>query len=405
MSSQEWHESTLGLLLGSTGSIKTGPFGTMLKASEYSESGVPVISVGEVGYGTLKLRKDTPRVSPAITSRLSEYVLETNDIVFGRKGAVDRSSIVRPYEDGWFLGSDGIRVRLPQSVNAGFIAYQFQLDSIRTWLLQHASGSTMLSLNQGTLERVPLLIPPLATQQAIAEVLSALDDKIAANSRLAETMAEMATAQFDLRAKTATVSVPLSELVTTQYGVTTSSHEGPGPKFLRVTDINKKPWIEWATTPYCTVNETELEKYKVTTGDILVARMADPGKAAFVDLGDPEAVFASYLVRLRALNTDQALFIYYFLRSTTYRNYAEGAMQGSVQKNMNAKVIVATDIAMPEIGVLREFNEVAAKLRTLTQGVLKENLKLVAVRDALLPRLMSGKLRIQDAEDLISAAI
>ena len=80
-------------------------------------------------------------------------------------------------------------------------------------------------------------------------------------------------------------------------------------------------------------------------------------------------------------------------------------MQGSVQKNMNAKVIVATDIAMPEIGVLREFNEVATKLRTQIQGVLKENLKLVAVREALLPQVMSGNLRVKEAEEIVAEAV
>ena len=168
----------------SGGSFKTGPFGTALKASEYTECGVPVISVGEVLPGALVLRRDTPRVSPSVTSRLSEYLLMSGDIVFGRKGAVDRSAWVKPAEEGWFLGSDGIRVRLPGSVDSRFVAYQLQSESVRAWLLQHSGGSTLLSLNQSTLSRVSLLLPPLADQRAIAEVLGALDDKIAANTKL-----------------------------------------------------------------------------------------------------------------------------------------------------------------------------------------------------------------------------
>ena len=267
------------------------------------------------------------------------------------------------------------------------------------------SGSAQPSLNRNYIAGIPVLLPPITAQKAIAKVLGSLDDKIAANAQLAETLAAMAMAQFSLCAKSGKTSVPLKDLVTTQYGVTTSSHEGPGPKFLRVTDINKKPWIEWSTAPFCTVSETELAKYQVSPGDILVARMADPGKAAFVDRGDPEAVFASYLVRLRALDIRNSLYIYYFLRSDIYQNYAEGAMQGSVQKNMNAKVIVATDISMPEPEKLSQFNEVVSTLRTQLQTVLKESLKLSETRDALLPHLMSGKLSVKDAESVIESMV
>lgn len=68
--------------------IKTGPFGTLLKASEYSDSdGVPLISVGEVGAGRFKVTERTPLIPPAVTCRLPQYLLRTGDIVFGRKGA------------------------------------------------------------------------------------------------------------------------------------------------------------------------------------------------------------------------------------------------------------------------------------------------------------------------------
>src|SRR5882672_11735358 len=66
--------------------IMTGPFGTLLKASEYSDGdGVPLISVGEIRQGFLRITDDTPRVSKTVTRRLPQYVLRRGDIVFGRK--------------------------------------------------------------------------------------------------------------------------------------------------------------------------------------------------------------------------------------------------------------------------------------------------------------------------------
>lgn len=386
-------------------SIAIGPFGSSLKAEMYEPSGVAVIRGQNIVSAPQIDEGDLVFVSPETASKFPACLVSEGDLVFPHRGAIGRVGIVgsRPM----LLSSSMMKLRCDRTkVDPLFMLYYFRGPG-KDQLLMRAStvGTPGIGQPLTSLRGIPLSIPPLVQQQAIAEVLGALDDKIAANTKLAETLADMATAQFNLQTKAAAETVPLDTLVTTQYGLTTSSHEGPGPQFLRVTDINKKPWIEWATTPCCTVSESELEKYRVKPGDILVARMADPGKAAFIDIGDPEAVFASYLVRLKALDNSHALFIYYFLRSATYRNYAEGAMQGSVQKNMNAKVIVATDIRIPSITVLREFNEVVTKIRAQIQWVLKENLKLVAVRDTLLPQLMSGKLKVKQAEEIVASAL
>jgi type I restriction enzyme, S subunit len=109
------------------GKITTGPFGTLLKAEEYTQSdGVPLISVGEVGVATFHVSDKTPRVPTAVTRRLPQYVLRAGDIVFGRKGAVERSALVTKDEDGWFLGSDGISLRPFKECFAPYLAWQFQ---------------------------------------------------------------------------------------------------------------------------------------------------------------------------------------------------------------------------------------------------------------------------------------
>jgi len=158
-------ESTIGALLDATsGSIKTGPFGTKLKASEYTATGVPVISVGEVGFGRLRVHHDTPRVDETVSSRMPEFLLKAGDIVFGRKGAVERSAQVQPDEDGYFLGSDGIRIRLNgEECDPKFISYQLQTRAHRSWMIQHAAGTTMPSLNEGIIRRIPIVLIPVPT--------------------------------------------------------------------------------------------------------------------------------------------------------------------------------------------------------------------------------------------------
>ncbi|MGH3955937.1 MAG: restriction endonuclease subunit S [Mycobacterium sp.] len=178
--------TSLGDLLKTFGgSLKTGPFGTALKAAEYSKlGGVPIISVGEVGYGTLRVGKSTPRVGEDVLRRLPEYILRPGDIVFGRKGAVDRCGLVRENEDGYFLGSDGIRLRLGSGIDPEFLTYQFQSSRVRNWLISNSSGTTMASLNQEILGRVHVNLPTLLEQRRAAKGLNAADDLIAALERL-----------------------------------------------------------------------------------------------------------------------------------------------------------------------------------------------------------------------------
>lgn len=167
-------------------SIKTGPFGTLLKADEYSEGeGVPLISVGEIRKGFLRITDHTPRVSEVVTRRLPQYVLKKGDIVFGRKGGVERSVLIRQSQEGWFLGSDGISIRPSRVCHDEYLAFQFQSTRVQEWLLQNAIGTTMPSMNQEILRNVVIPIPPTkAEQEAIAGALSDADTLIESMEQL-----------------------------------------------------------------------------------------------------------------------------------------------------------------------------------------------------------------------------
>jgi type I restriction enzyme S subunit len=165
--------------------VRTGPFGTLLKAREYSDSeGVPLISVGEIGVGRFRVTEATPRVPDVVVRRLPEYVLRTGDVVFGRKGAVERSALVTEAETGWFLGSDGIAIRPRDGCYPPYLAAQFQSHDVQGWLFQNATGTTMASLNQEILGRVQVRIAPLPEQRAVADALTDVDALLVGLDRL-----------------------------------------------------------------------------------------------------------------------------------------------------------------------------------------------------------------------------
>lgn len=267
-------------------------------------------------------------------------------------------------------------------------------------LLAQATGSTFPNVSANQLAGLWWPPLPLTEQRAIAHILGTLDDKIELNRKMNQTLEALAQTEFQrmMREGCNWKVGRLSDLCTTQYGFTASAMDEPvGPKLLRVTDINKRNWVEWDSVPHCRISAEEKRRYALSVGDIVVARMADPGKAAIVE-EEIDAVFASYLVRLKTESLAHAYYVYGFLKSQEYREYSEGVMGGSVQANMNAKVIVAAELPIPPVPVMETHLKKVLPLRQRIVANLRESRTLAALRDALLPKLISGEIRVRDAE-------
>ena len=189
--------------------------------------------------------------------------------------------------------------------------------------------------------------------------------------------------------------VHLNNLVTTQYGYTASAQAAPvGPKFLRGMDINKTSYIDWSNVPYCEVEPKKLAKFTLKVGDILVIRMADPGKVGLVEV-EVDAVFASYLVRLQIANSRVTpLFLFHYLTDALYQGYITGASTGTTRKSASAGVITGVQLALPSSGLINDFEEIVAPIRSQINLLLRKNANLRIQRDLLLPKLISGEIDV-----------
>ena len=170
--------------------IKTGPFGTQLKASEYVNEGTPVLNVRNLGFSTVNTEK-LEMVGDETLERLSAHKLHTGDIVFGRKGAVERHAYIGENEDGWMQGSDCIRLRVKSdSINARYLSYYFLTPQHRAFMISMCShGTTMASLNQKIIEMISVPLPERKAQDQVVAVLSALDEKARINREINDNLA------------------------------------------------------------------------------------------------------------------------------------------------------------------------------------------------------------------------
>lgn len=279
------------------------------------------------------------------------------------------------------------------------------------------SGSAQPSLNRNYLYEIPIRIPSIRIQQAVADILSAYDDLIENNTRRIAILEEMAQAiyrewfvkfRFPGHEQMEMVEselglIPagwevkrLSELVSTQYGYTESAQDRPvGPKFVRGTDINKASYIDWASVPYCPIAPDDFMKYRVDVGDIFVIRMADPGKVGIVEK-TVEAVFASYLIRLKITSGRLSpYYLFYFLSSDRYQDYVTGASTGTTRKSASAGVITDIDLVIPSDPLRQDFEKQISDLRRMLGNLLERNNMLRQTRDLLLPKLISGEIDVE----------
>ena len=321
----------------------------------------------------------------------------------------------------------------------------YNLSNRKDEIQASASGSAQPILNKSAFGRLSIPIPPLPEQRAIAHVLGTLDDKIELNRRTNETLEAMARALFKswfvdfdpVRAKMEgrwrrgeslpglpaenydlfpdrLVDSELGEVpegwevkalgdITEkpQYGYTESAQDEPvGPKFLRITDINKKPWIEWETVPYCTIGNSDYGKYRLRKGDILIARIADPGHGCMIE-EDREAVFASYLIRFRPTYDRYAHFLQYWLRSDAYWDLVTGRGAGTTRVSLNAKVLSEFPLVVPPTPLLDAFGAQVGSLRIRLVANAEESRILAAQRNTLLPGLVSGQLKLESAKEYV----
>ena len=442
--SSDFVEDCLVDLCDQINGVQTGPFGSQLHKRDYVSVGTPIITVEHLGDNRI-LHEDTPQVSDHDRERLSKYILRDGDIVFSRVGSVDRRSLVKKAESGWLFSGRCLRVRPdPNKIDSGYLSYFFGLPSFKEHIRAIAVGATMPSLNTQILSDIAVPHPRgLNEQHAIAHILGTLDDKIELNRRRNETLEAMARALFKswfvdfdpVRAKMEgrdpglpqdladlfpdrLVDSELGEIpegwgVRTlgdlchkpQYGYTVSAKSEPvGPRFLRITDINKEPWVSWSRVPYCEATDDELLKYRLRKGEVLIARMADPGHGVLVE-EDVEAIFASYLIRFKPIENHHARLLQYWIKSKAYWQLVKGQAAGTTRVSLNAKVLSLFPLVVPRGAVASAFAAVVTALRDRLVKSATEMQLLAALRDTLLPKLISGEIRVRDVDKQAGATI
>lgn len=257
----EWEKHRLGELALS---IQTGPFGSQLHQSDYSETGIPVIMPKDMVNGKISTN-DIARVSESHVLRLKRHKVKTGDIIYSRRGDVGRCSLITENESGWLCGTGCLKVNLDKTKCVPpFLFYILQRKDSVGWIENHAVGATMPNLNTGILSNLPVTIPSVEGQRRIASVLSAYDNLIENNNRrtrLLEQMAENLYKEWFVRFR-----FPGHEKAEFENGL---------PKGWKIERLDKYGRVETGKTP-------SMEKPEYYGGNILFIKTPDMHGSIFV---------------------------------------------------------------------------------------------------------------------------
>jgi type I restriction enzyme S subunit len=299
----------------------------------------------------------------------------------------------------------------------------------------YLTGSTMPKLTQGNLNRIPIPAPPLPVQERIADILGSLDDKIEANQRTNATLEAMARTLFrswfvdfdPVRAKADGRRPPGLDAATAALfpDAFEDSRLGPIPKGWRVVNLPEaievnpprslrketvSPYLDMGNMPTASARALDWEMRecgsgaKFINGDVLLARITpclENGKTAFVDfLPDGEVGWGSteYIV-LRSKPPLPVEYVYFLARSDELRTHAIRNMTGtSGRQRVPADCFNSYPVVVPPEPLARRFGEFSRSAMQSMKSNDEQSRNLAAMRDTLLPKLLSGEVKVAHHE-------
>ena len=441
----EWRATSLGNLCDDgVVELQTGPFGTQLHAHDYVTDGIPVVPTEAIRNRQID-HLVLPKISYTKAAELSRHRLEIDDILFARRGvqATGHIGVVRNAEEGFVCGTGAIRLRVIDKAGGvcpEFLSHVLANPASVSWFKFHAIGATMPNLNEGIIRSFPFSIPPLPEQRAIAHILGTLDDKIELNRRRNQTLEAMARTLFNdwfvefgpVRTKMeghepylptdlwqlfpeqlddegkpeGWEMQPLSELLTIIGGGTpkTSVEEywtGDIPWFSVVDTPSASDVFVVATEKSITAQGLAGSSARlIPKGTTIISARGTVGNLA---IAGREMTFNQSCYGLRGTAGTGDYFVYHTAQQMV--DQLKSMAHGSVFSTITRQTFEAIQRPVPPPSVLTAFEELVRGWFDAILSNVEESRILAQLRDTLLPKLISGKLRVNETEKIMDNTI
>lgn len=434
----EWQDVFLEELAASErNAIVGGPFGSDLVSSDYSLSGVPVIRGENLSVGRW-VTGDFVFVPKEKAQKLSANTAGPLDVVFTQRGAnhYRQVAVVPPDVNGRFVISQSqMKITVDrQKADPLFVYYLFRSPVQQEYLQRNAIQTGVPHTNLAILRKVPLRIPSLCTQCAVSRFLSALDDKIDLNRRMNETLEAMARAIFKdwfvnfgpTRAKMEGRAPYLASEIWALFPDRLDEEEKPvGWHSGTIADyaiLNPESWtrkaypdrieyVDLSGTKWGTIESVEIHDRDTAPsraqrilreGDSIVG-VVRPGNGSYTLIGREGLTGSTGFAVLRPKSRDAREFTYLAVTAPENIDRLSHLADGAAYPAVRPEVVMATSTISVPLTIMQAFSQVGRPLLDMVEANKRESSTLAATRDLLLPKLMSGEIRVKDAEKQLAA--
>ncbi|MGA4943926.1 restriction endonuclease subunit S [Streptomyces cinereoruber] len=280
--------------------------------------------------------------------------------------------------------------------NTRFLCYRLALTDISG----HLSGSTQPKLTQASMNSIKVALPDRGQQDAIVELLGALDDKIAVNERIAATTDQLVSSMFSvlLGGAPPVEEGRLGDVATVNSRSVKPAREGS----VRYVDISAVGTGSYAWPDRIAWSDAPGRARRLAPVGSTIWSTVRPNRRshALVLDTDDDLVFSTGLAVLTPVSVGPA-FLYEATRTPEFQTYLEGVAEGSAYPAVRAERFKGAPLPLPEATAREEFEEAAMALRRRAHLAAVESRTLASLRDTLLPQLMSGRLCVRDAEKIV----
>jgi type I restriction enzyme S subunit len=379
----EWREGTIAdVAAPSKNALVGGPFGSNLVSRDYTPSGVPVIRGQNMGFGRW-VGGEFVFVSEDKAEELSANIARPGDLVFTQRGTLGQVAIVPPASfDRYIISQSQMKLTVdPAKADAKFLFYFFTSEEQQDYIRRNAIQTGVPHTNLGHLRTTPLLLLPLSEQREIASVLGSLDDKIELNRRMNETLEALAQSLFKSWFVDATQSAlpkgwretMLDELATISGGKQLPTEEcKPSGKFTVFGANGIMGYADRSTHEGFVIAFGRVGAYCGSIHWAHDGAWINNNASSVVPHRWPEFVLQAMLnVDFAAMRT------------------------GSAQPFIPNSSLSAAKTIRPTDDILDSYCSIVRPLRLKQTQNEAESRTLAALRDALLPKLLSGELRMR----------
>lgn len=368
-----------------------------------TKSGVPLVTAKIIKNGVIMAPQEFI-AEDSYNEWMRRGIPKKGDVIFTTEAPLGEVAEIRTNEKLAFAQRVIIMEPQKKYLNNHYLLYALQDKKLKNRIAAKASGTTVIGIKSAELKKIVIDLPSMEIQEKIADILYSLDEKIALNVAINDNLEQQAQALFQEsfigNADPEWVIGTISDLGTVVGGSTPSKSK---PEYYTETGI------AWITPKDLSINKSKF----ISHGENDITELGLKNSSATI-MPEGTVLFSSrapigYIaIAAGEVTTNQGFksivpkpeigtaFVYYFLKHNL--PIIEGMASGSTFKEVSGSIMKGVPAVIPDTDTIARFNDFCAPIFAQQRILEKQNQSLAALRDNLLPKLMSGELDVSSLD-------